>query len=357
MEHNQTQSIGIKGAYSISTLNKTNNKVVTDKCFSVENTVTADGADYVISRSHIGPDGRIYDNGHLRIAFGTGTAAVAKSDIVLGGTVITSGETSLIRTVGTKDIVTAMTTTIEIKRRATFAPGTATGTFGQVGLYGGTTVLYAGQQIKDGNGNPVTVTFLDNEEVTVDYSLFVTLPCKDPVNYGPLDGPIVATATKTIAGTPTTVKFRGMAEFSYKSFSLAPGESAHNSNSSYVYGQTPTYSYTPNSGFHRIWMYHSDTIDGVYTLTSVSDSSNAKPILETIIKGESYKLRMSGPVTIPYTTLQNKFIKAAGALGSGVNEGNRKGNNMGIMEFDPPFFKGKGDEFTLDYYFTILVTT
>lgn len=330
-------SLKVRGKYAITVRDIRTQELVKEKCLEVSNTVTYEGRHWLISNS--GTNYNYYMTGkrysmNPSIQFGTGTSAITESDTTLGGTVITKG-TGYIPTVATRatDLLT-----LETKVRAVFSPGQATGTFGQVGLFYNN--LLAGQQIKDEQGNPVTVTFLETEEVTVEYSLFHTWPCAANLN-GIGDQPVVATSPVTVNGQSHTIKHRGFGVLLQSTNTLALDDST-----TMVYPPWNKYDYNSNMMGYVVWL--SDTIDGSYTSSAVDGTIRCSP-LETITKGVTYRQR--GFVDIPYTAFQNKYLKYMMFAGSrGTTTGFPSVRSGGYVEFDPPIFKGQGDEMSIEHY-------
>lgn len=75
------------------------------------------------------------------------------------------------------------TATSTVVHTGAWSVGEITGTISEVGLFGDNTgsELFAGQLIKDGAGNPTTVTILATEQLVVEYTLEITYPNAEEV--------------------------------------------------------------------------------------------------------------------------------------------------------------------------------
>lgn len=329
-----------QGYYKVITRNVITNEEIKAKCFDINNTVTLEGRHFFFTLTTFRSNG--VSPGGLSIGFGSGTTEILSTDTALGGTTAINNTTA-IATVPVQVPSTPNTFTTKIERKAVFAPGTVTGTFGQVGmLHGGT--LLAGQVLRDLSNNPTTVTFLDIEEVTVHYVIELTYTAAT----------VAATADEMPTFVANTVNVNGTPYAA--SILAAPTWLARYNNENVLTNVS--------RGLNTIFLTASHLTKGVYFLVSDTDSSvetdwsytgnlggNGSPNHEVLVRGSRYKVTSS--FTIPYTSLQDKYIKkviAKGYFGGPEDVTNEYYNFGGGLVLDPPIFKGAGYELTIVFH-------
>lgn len=334
--------ISVKGRYSVTTRNMETNELVKEKCVEVDNVVTLEGKHWIIFNNDNAFDysmtGR-RGSANPSIQFGTGSSAITGTDTALSGTVITKGS-SYVPTVAER---ANGTLTLHTKMRAVFAPGEATGTFGQVGIF--RSALLAGQQIKDDLGNPVTLTFLATEEVTVEYSLYHSWPCDPTVTS--IDNQLIVNSVQVdVGGQLHTCNILGFA-------TLLSGSNTRALDNDSTSMFPPWNRYTYNNNMRGYKISHSDQVDSGFSLSTVY--MNTGTGLETITKGAVYRQR--GFLNLDYSIYQNRYIKYiyfGGDSYDGVNYGSSQA--IGTLHFDLPIFKGQGDELNIEFFIEYEIT-
>lgn len=328
----KTVKIESEGSYSIRVYKKDGTPVPEKTLENIGNTVTYAGAYDALFNSGIFAS--------LTIAVGTGTTERTRSDTSLGNETHTGGSADApVTGIATNGDGTATHT---FTRSLSFALGAVVGTFSEVGLKRGSTLI-AGQLIKDEFGNPTTVTVLADEQLKVEYTLAFTFPDNSlPV------APIVGTGQVT---TPT-----GTSDYT-------------------IYSQPWFAAYVPtgNPAIDR-WIRAADA-GNVYVLYASSGSrllmKAAENALSKSFVGDTVTYDF-GELVLPPTALDSAdiaYISIGGAattsnattsfstttkrVTSAIGGFGNLNSILGITEFSPPLTKTSSDtmkvRFTLEY--------
>lgn len=337
--------VAIEGQYSIKTRNSVTGKVVTEKSFDCTNVVTNYGRHYYLrNTTYWKPNGWL--GIRTAIGFSTGTSAVLATDTALSGTVIKKQDSP--RSVAPIiDSVNRLCTTT-VKTVAVFSPGELVGTFGQVGLFDDNPSNmnpYAGQQIKDGAGNPTTITFLAIEEVTVEYVIKVSFSYAK-ANATAADMALVGTTTVTgVDGTIHTVNMYGMPWWFGGN---NPADSSQSEPT--IFTQDAYY----NTAYKATALI-ADTADAAtWTKNELGLGQINTVSISNLLTGYTYKVSRNNNV-IPYTVWGGKYIKYL-RIGDMFYEFDyhalRRGNYVIDLEFNPPLLKPAGYELVMDVSMT-----
>ena len=178
-------TLGSKGYYDLNVYKANGEEVVEKRITGSKNVVTYEGAYKIFFQS--GP----YAGGYYA-KVGTGVSELTRSSLNLGNP--DSANTTTISSLprpGTEVDNLDGTSTLTISRTMSFSLGQVVGTFSEVGIFN-SGILVAGQLIKDAMGNPTTVTVLADEQLTITYTLELTVP-----NGGLSVQPVSGTGTVT----------------------------------------------------------------------------------------------------------------------------------------------------------------
>lgn len=329
-----------KGKYSVVTKNGITGETVKDKCFSVNNTVTLSGKDWFFRLNSLQGNGTY---GALQVGFGSGVSEVIESDTNLGGTTVIKGAASV---PVAPEVVDAQNNLAKVtfKRTAVFSPGEAVGTFGQVGLFSSGSTLVAGQVLRDLQGQPTTVTFLAIEEVTVTYEVEVTLAYAPGVvdSSSMVESPAQAV---TVLGNPHNITMLGIPFF------VGTGIGSISVLADPAQGVSTILNAINNRG-QKVFMKVAPSAsapEGDWSF--VEQFTDYYPItVEVLELGRRYKVSTSH--TIPYTNIQDVYIKEVLGLGEANYPGNigvTCYNSVGGFKIDPPIFKAAGYELKVDF--------
>lgn len=161
-------NMGSRGYYSLAVLDKDGN-TIKDKSSVIptQNVITYAGAYYSLVDYHM--------FGNLYAEIGTGTVERTRASTALGAAVAGRSPGVSATREGNEVDNGDGTSTLTLSRTLAFRLGEHVGTFSEVGLYTGST-LVAGQLIKDEFGNPTTVTLLADEQLVVTYVLEWVVP-------------------------------------------------------------------------------------------------------------------------------------------------------------------------------------
>ena len=166
------QELGVKGSYSLRVF-KEDGAEVKDKYIPfVQNTVTDIGLEsYFLSRSGL-------FSSDTQVVVGTGTSGIQSTSTSLGNVFATTASSIsgiILPRVHTDNGDGTVTSKLDISLG--FDIGVFNGDLiSEVGIKNdfGSGNLYAGQLIKDQNGNPTTITILSDEQLVVEYTIEVT---------------------------------------------------------------------------------------------------------------------------------------------------------------------------------------
>jgi hypothetical protein len=239
------------------------------------------------------------------------------------------------------------TFTFQDERVFKFNPGALTGTWGQVGLYTSTSVssLFAGQQIKDTNGGPTTLTVTATEEVTLKYSIYFTIHrdvdpnivnivATDPTGLSTL--PTLLSSAQTVNGQATTLNIRGWTSFISPSIFRAVSDIA--GTAGHVSKNMSAVSAIIDDGAGTL------SIDTLHVITSPYNLPYLpQTVITPVVYGKTYKYTQE--FTVPYQAWEGQLIKALrGHSSSGYIDPYRSSNTLAWIEFNPPINKGVGNE-------------
>ena len=168
------QQLGIKGGYSLRVFKSDGREVSEKHVPQVNNVVTDMGMQDMIFST----------NGAFRSAtavVGTGTMAITETSTVLGSLLKTSpGNFSPVDDGDSSAFTHTNNGDGTVTTQAVYTIGFNIGDFNgdsisEVGLASqNSSTLFAGQLIKDGNGNPTTITILSDEQLVVEYFIELT---------------------------------------------------------------------------------------------------------------------------------------------------------------------------------------
>ena len=166
--------LGVSGSYSLRVFDCYGQEVKEKYIPFVQNTVTNEGlSSFVFNTNN-------YFFQQTEIAVGTGTNTISKTSTGLGNQIAVTSTTTNIENENLLNHTDNGDGTVTTK--AVFSLSFDIGTFGgdtisEVGLNNGESFqsgFFAGQLIKDQNGNPTTITILSTEELIVEYVIEVT---------------------------------------------------------------------------------------------------------------------------------------------------------------------------------------
>lgn len=129
-----------------------------------------------------------------KLVVGTGNRPVVPNDVALESPLATSTELAVVYS-NNIDMTLGRT---EKTVRVTLKPGEGTGNISEVGMLTGAGVLACRALVVDSEGNPTTITKLEDEYLTVYYTIYVYWPQEDIVyqfDLATLDGPVPTTVT------------------------------------------------------------------------------------------------------------------------------------------------------------------
>lgn len=122
---------------------------------------------------------------------GSGNTAPANTDTVLVSPIASKGADDGADGSGTKSYVAGPPAYWKIVRTFTFGTGAAAGNLAEIGIYcgqTGATRLFCRELIRDGSGNPTTITVLSDEILVVTYELRFYLDTTDVAGTINIDG-------------------------------------------------------------------------------------------------------------------------------------------------------------------------
>ena len=167
------QQLGVKGGYSLRVFKEDGAEVKEKHIPFVQNAVTNDGIEAQI----IGSSNNLFGN-LARAVVGTGTNLISQTSTGLGSRFKASSDS--MRPAFSDDLTHTDngdgTVTSQGTFKISFAIGDFSGdSFSEVGLEDRNgSNLWAGQLIKDQNGDPTTITILNDEQLVVEYVIEVT---------------------------------------------------------------------------------------------------------------------------------------------------------------------------------------
>jgi|SRR5690554_4796728 len=308
-----TTNIGSKGYFSLSVRDKEGNKINNKSIDNSPNVVTYAGAYRILFQDSSGLFG------DYKAAIGTGTTEITRENTSLNNVAHQTSSTADASRQGNEVDNGDGTSTLTLTRSVSFPLSGTIGTFSEVGLYYGSTFV-AGQLIKDEFGNPTTITILDEEELTVTYTLEFTFP-----NRGLSVAPTIGTGTVT---TP-----EGSSTYTVYSTPFFRKAAINDSNEQYqFYGQA---AWLANSSGNRISgnlvnLNVSYSHDGFGTVTATTDVVSASPsdINTTDLAYMSFSYVSGAPSASYGIDTTTKYANEGNGVVSGP-----------IVEFSPPLIK------------------
>lgn len=332
----------VSGRFSITVKDKEGN-LVKDKCFKETKNIVVDGA---LSTIFTTPDGNppiyAFDHSWTCVA-GTGTSAITASSTGLTTPIASSAQASGssandigLSVVDNGDDTDTWTRGFTYE----FAIGAFSGeTLGEVGIYSnygfGSELFIAGQQIKDGMGDPTTITVLSDEQLTVEYAIDFVTP-----------NVITQAATGTFDNKGTPVGY-SIDVYPFRIESIASGYTGDFALSRNIRSLAGRIDFS-NGDF---WAPGSAT----YKDSSYSVIGTTTPTSSVIDNG------ISGTISAAPADFSSSDIKVIhiGRSGSGLLDDPYSGLGQDVIlriVFDSPVEKTSSDSLTLDFDLTYTLT-
>lgn len=163
-------TLGSKGYYSLHVYKEDGTEVVEKRITDSQNVVTYEGAYKLFF------DDKLFSSMYANI--GTGTTELTRSASGLSNRFSAPSSSSGASRSGNEVDNGNGTSTLTLVRGMSFSLGDTTGTFSEVGISTSSNGnnFIAGQLIKDEFGNPTTITVLADEQLSVTYTLELSVP-------------------------------------------------------------------------------------------------------------------------------------------------------------------------------------
>lgn len=334
----------IKGSFSLKVLDKDGNEIKEKRIEKTNNIITDKALARGMTVNNFNPPAYLFEY-PWKVGVGTGTTEIVGSDTALGNLTAYTGQKT-----GNYSEDIGLTVVDNGDGTDTWTRGGeyayALGAFNgdvlsEVGVFGylgdSENDMIAGQLIKDGLGDPTTVTVLSDEQLIVEYNIEITAP-----NTIQLAG----TGTADINGTPVG--------YSFYVYPLRTGPISQYTGYYFVGRNIRFIGGTDNSNnvefFSRA--IFRDSTDSTIATVSVGESSTNG--YSEIFNGISFN-RVFTPSNFDSTDIKKVFFGASVSGDGSDPYGNGEEVGASII-FDSPVTKTSSQSFTMDFDITYSLT-